>query len=336
MQPTFAFPCEYDFSAVRKTYSDAIRFGASEAEAVPSGTNAIGSSYAVKTVPISNSLAIDLDSSLQELKGSFFYSQFYFDERLYKYRLVDDTWEWQVIGPTANVFTFQVERIDEPTVEFPVDYGQSQDNTVSAHIFRISATSDDAVPAITSRRLKTCAVTTRAMSKAAATALDGLLTGLEGTSFYSQLGLDTAPRLYRLQPFQWSWSAEGADAYVCSFTITEVIANSQDIPCIDTLDLQRTSRIRVAQFGDGYEQRSADGINTEDYVYSIETLPLSNVQAASLEQTLAGLKGQYFFSKFKNDTQVFKYRIDGGQWSWISSGQDANVFRFEVKRAYDL
>jgi hypothetical protein len=75
---------------------------------VPAALDRINTSYEITTVPIDNDTAINLDGSLQLLRGSFFFSQFYFDDQQYKYRIVDDTWNWQVIGPTANVFTFQV------------------------------------------------------------------------------------------------------------------------------------------------------------------------------------------------------------------------------------
>lgn len=335
-QPTFAFPCEYGFTATRKAYSEAIKLSTTVSGATPAALDRINTSYEITTVPIDNETAINLDSSLQLLKGSFFFSQFYFDDQLYKYRIVDDTWSWQVIGPTANVFTFQVEEVKEPTVEFSIDYGESQENSVSVHIFRVATASGTATPSIASRRLKVVSVRTRPMSKAAASNLEASLLALDGSPFYSQIYLDSAPRLYRLQPYKWTWTPESADGYVASFTMAEVIANSSDIPCVDTLNLERTSRVKVVQFGDGYQQSVPDGINTEDYFYTIETLPLSDAQALVLEASLSELRGDFFFARFRNDPQVYKYRLDGSRWSWSSQGKDANVFGFKVKRAYDL
>lgn len=336
MAVTFALPCEYGFTAVRSSYGQRIRISASSGGAVPSVEEIGTTSYEVTTVPIGNDIALSLDNSLKALRGTFFLSQFYFDDKLYKYRIVDDTWNWEVIGPTANVFTLQVERVYEPSVDFAIDYGLSQQQQVSAHIFRIASSIGAATPSISSRALKKASVRTRPMSKLAAAALEQSLLGLNGSAFYSQLYLDSAPRLYRLQPYEWNWTPSGEDAYVCEFELAEVIANSSDIPCVDTLNLERTSRVRVAQFGDGYQQNVPDGINTEDFRYSIETLPLSDTQAASIESTLSALKGDIFYARLKNDTQVYKYRLDGNRWSWVSNGRDANVFRFDVKRAYDL
>jgi phage-related protein len=335
-QPTFILPCEYGLTVRRNVYGQSVRLAATASGAVVSDAAESTSVYEIKTVPIDNDLALNLDTSLQLLKGSFFYSQFYFDDTIYKYRILDDSWDWQVIGPTANVFTLQVERVYEPTVDFAIDYDQSQDQQVSAHVFRIAASGSAAVPSATTRSLKTASVRTRPMAKTSALALENTLTTLSGSAFYSQIYLDTAPRLYRLQPYQWQWTPAGENAYVCVFTMAEVMPNTTDIPCADTLNVNRSSRIKTSQFGDGYQQVAPDGINTENYVYDIETLPLSDAQAASVESSLTTLRGNIFYSQFRQDTQPEKYRLDGNNWSWQSAGKDANVFQFKVKRAYDL
>lgn len=336
VQPTFAFPCEYGFTARRSAYGERIKISTTSSGATPS-SNEIGiTAYEITTVPIGNDVAVSLDNSLRALKGSYFYSRFYFDDQQYKYRIVDDTWDWQAIGPTANIFTLAVERVYEPTVEFAIDYGQSQTQQVSAHLFRLATTSGTAIASGNVRSMKQVDVTTKPMSKASAIGLNNTLTTLSGSSFYSQIYLDQSPVLYRLQPYEWKWSPEGEDAYVCTFTMAETMANTTDIPCVDTLSLERRSRVKNVQFGDGYEQNSPDGINSQDYFYAIETLPLSDAQAVAIESGLTALQGNTFFAKFKNDTQVYKYRLDGNNWTWQSQGKDANVFSFRVKRAYDL
>ena len=223
-QPTFAIPCEYGFTATRKTNPETVKFSATVSGATPSDPNRVNTSYEIVTVPIDNDTAIALDKAFQDLKGAHFFSQFYFDNQQYKYRIVDGTWTWEVIGPTANVFTFQLDRVEESIVEFS----------------------------------------------------------------------------------------------------------------IASLSLERTSRVKTVQFGDGYEQSVPDGINTEDYRYSIETLPLSDVQAANFESSLTALKGNFFYAKFKGDAQVYKYRLDGNRWSWSAQAKDANIFSLKVKRVYDL
>jgi phage-related protein len=336
-QPTFALPCEYGLEVSRKVYgAQTFKLATTSGTASPSGEEIYTSSYDITTAPIDNNTATALDRELRRLKGSFFFSQFYFDDQTYKYRIVDDTWQWKVIGPTANTFTLSVERVYEPEVEFGIDYGLSQSQTVSTHLIRISTTIGDATPAAQSRPLKTAQIRTWPMSKAAAASLEASLVGLNGSPFYSQLYLDTAPRLYRLSPYEWQWTPANEDGYVCEFSVTEVLPNALDIPLREQLGIDRTSRIKKAQFGDGYEQVAPDGINTELVVYSIETLPLSDTQAASLNSTLLSRKGDFFYSKFKDETAVAKYRIDDNRWSWNIQGKDANVFQFRMRKVYDL
>jgi phage-related protein len=336
-QPIFAFPCEYGFEVNRRVYAgQTFKLAASSGTASPSGDEVEVSSYEITTAPIANETAIALDDSLRKLKGSFFFSQFYFDDQLYKYRIVDDSWQWKVIGPTSNTFTFSVERVYEPTVEFGIDYGLSQSQIVSTHLLRVSTTISGATPAAQSRPLKTAQLRTRPMSKGAATSLENSLLALNGSAFYSQLYLDSAPRLYRLSPYEWSWTPDSEDGYVCEFSVTEVLPSVSDIPCRQDLAIDRTSRIRKVQFGDGYEQIAPDGINTETVLYSIETLPLSDTQAASLNTTLLTRKGESFYSKLSDEPAVAKYRIDDNRWSWNIQGKDANVFQFRLRKVYDL
>lgn len=335
-QPTFALPCEYGFTATRTSYGQTIKLSATASGATVSNAAQNTTAYEIKTVPIGNEVALDLDSSLQALKGSFFHSQFYFDNQLFKYRIVDDTWQWEVIGPTANTFTLQVERVYDPTVEFAIDYGLTQSQTVSSNLIRIATTSGSATPSAQSRSIKEVQVRTKPMSRTSAATLEASLLALNGASFYSQIYLDSAPRLYRLSPYQWKWTPESEDAYVCDFTAVEVMTNTLDIPCSENISIERTSRIRKAQFGDGYEQTTPDGINTEIVVYAIETLALSDAQATSLNDTLLARKGDFFYSKLKDETSVAKYRLDGNRWSWSIQGKDANVFQFRLRKVYDL
>ena len=317
-------------------YGQRIKITTSSGTASPSTSPITIFEYSISTAPVSLGQASGITTSLSNLAGSFFYSKLPHDISVVKYALIDDEWNQELTGNDSTVFTFNIRQVYEPTVEFAIDYDQSQEQQVSVHIFRIASSSGTATPATSSRAMKMASVRTRPMSKTAATALETTLLGLNGAAFYSQIYLDSIARLYRLQPYQWTWTPAGEDAYVCEFTMVEVIASATDIPCVDTLNLERTSRVKMVQFGDGYQQFAPDGINTEDYRYSIETLPLSDTQSAAVEAALSALKGNIFYAKFKNDSQVYKYRLDDNRWSWRSSGQNANVFTFTVKRAYDL
>lgn len=336
-QPIFALPCEYGLEVSRTTYGgQTFKLAATSGTASPSGEEVYTSSYDITTVPIDNNIATALDEELRRLKGSYFFSQLYFDDQIYKYRIIDDTWQWKVIGPTANTFSLSVERVYEPDVEFGIDYGLSQSQIVSTNLIRISTTSSGATPTAQSRPLKTAEVRTRPMSRTAAASLEASLVALDGAPFYSQLYLDTAPRLYRLSPYEWRWTPDSQDGYVCEFSVTEVLPNVTDIPLREQLSVDRTSRIKKVQFGDGYEQVMPDGINTETVVYSIETLPLSDAQASSLNSTLLARKGNFFYSKLKDEPAVAKYRLDDNRWSWNIQGRDANVFQFSLRKVYDL
>jgi len=331
------YPCAIAAATLSRTsYGERIKLATTSGNATPGTSSIVINNYDIKTLELTDVAAGNLEASLSNLSGSYFFGKFYYDAVVKKYRIIGDTWERIIDGKDANTVSFVIEEVYEPTVEFAIDYDQSQEQQVSVHIFRIASSSGTATPASSSRAMKTASVRTRPMSKTAATALETTLLGLNGAAFYSQIYLDSIARLYRLQPYQWTWTPAGEDAYVCEFTMVEVIASATDIPCVDTLNLERTSRVKMVQFGDGYQQFVPDGINTEDYRYSIETLPLSDAQSAAVEAALSALKGNIFYAKFKNDSQVYKYRLDGNRWSWRSSGQNANVFEFAVKRAYDL
>jgi hypothetical protein len=77
----------------------------------PDGINTDIREYTINTTPISDDAAISLDAQLSALKGDFFYSQFFMDDALCKYRLEPNSWQWRVIGPNSNVFSFTVRRI---------------------------------------------------------------------------------------------------------------------------------------------------------------------------------------------------------------------------------
>ena len=50
---------------------------------------------------------------------------------------------------------------------------------------------------------------------------------------------------------------------------------------------QRRPRVRVAQFGDGYQQRSADGINADPRVWQLTFGNRDDTEAAAIEAFLA-------------------------------------------------
>jgi hypothetical protein len=113
-QPTFALPCEYGLVAERGTRTKRVQFGDGYEQVSPEEINDDIRLYRIDTVPIADDLAIALDGQLAALKGDFFYSQFFMDDRAYKYRLEPNRWQWKTLGPNANSFSFTVRRIYDP------------------------------------------------------------------------------------------------------------------------------------------------------------------------------------------------------------------------------
>lgn len=113
-QPTLAIACEYGLIAQRGSRTKRVQFGDGYEQISPEAINNDIRSYQIDTVPISDEAAIALDAQLSALNGDFFYSQFFMDDRKYKYRLEPNQWQWKTIGPDSNVFSFSVRRIHDP------------------------------------------------------------------------------------------------------------------------------------------------------------------------------------------------------------------------------
>lgn len=102
------------------------------------------------------------------------------------------------------------------------------------------------------------------------------------------------------------------------------------------LTARRGTRVRRVSFGDGYEQVAPDGLNADLRGYDVRTIPLTDAQAEALDQDLSDLQGDFFYSRFKQDSETYKYRLDPNEWSWECIGPDANIISFSVKRHYDF
>jgi phage-related protein len=57
----------------------------------------------------------------------------------------------------------------------------------------------------------------------------------------------------------------------------------------------RAPRIKAVKFGDGYEQRQPDGINTFADVWSLSFTNISPADAASIDSFFSGLYGVSYF-----------------------------------------
>lgn len=100
------------------------------------------------------------------------------------------------------------------------------------------------------------------------------------------------------------------------------------------LTVRRGNRVRRVQFGNGLEQVIPDGINNEIRKYDVRTVPITDEQAAVLDETLASIQGDHFLARFFQDDQIYKYRLDPNEWSWESLGPNSNIISFSCKRIY--
>lgn len=107
------------------------------------------------------------------------------------------------------------------------------------------------------------------------------------------------------------------------------------LPCQYGLSVERGTLTKRVQFGDGYEQVVPELINDDTRMYQIETAPISDETAIALDNQLASLRGDFFYSQFFMDDQQYKYRLEPNQWQWRALGPNNNVFSFKVKRIYD-
>jgi hypothetical protein len=112
------------------------------------------------------------------------------------------------------------------------------------------------------------------------------------------------------------------------------------------LTARKGTRVRRVQFGDGFEQVTPDGANVDIRKYDIRTVPITDQQAAVLDEQLTELQGDFFYASFAQDVTIdpttgvlvnaeYKYRLDPNEWSWESIGPNSNIVSFSCKRIYD-
>lgn len=87
-------------------------------------------------------------------------------------------------------------------------------------------------------------------------------------------------------------------------------------------------RVRLAQFGDGYEQRVADGINTDPEIWDVE-FTKSKADIDTFENQLKGYNGVTAFTWTPHGHSEIKVVCRG--WTRIkrTSGVDTLTARFE-------
>lgn len=80
---------------------------------------------------------------------------------------------------------------------------------------------------------------------------------------------------------------------------------------VSNVQEKRTHRVRKFSFGDGYEQISADGVNTRMSEYEITTRPLNSTDALVLRNALDDVAvGDYFLMTLTPFSQTARrYRL---------------------------
>ena len=87
--------------------------------------------------------------------------------------------------------------------------------------------------------------------------------------------------------------------------------------------------------GNGYEQVTPDGIQTDMRTYRLKTRPVTDSEATSYDDAFDDLNGDFFYAQFIHDDELYKYRLEPNEWSIESIGPDSNIVSFTVRRVYD-
>lgn len=99
--------------------------------------------------------------------------------------------------------------------------------------------------------------------------------------------------------------------------------------------VKKSRRVRRFVMGNGYEQVTPDGIQTEMRTYRLKTRPITDAEAASYDDSFDDLNGDFFYAQFIHDDELYKYRLEPNEWSIESIGPDSNIISFTVRRIYD-
>lgn len=99
--------------------------------------------------------------------------------------------------------------------------------------------------------------------------------------------------------------------------------------------VRRSRRVRRLVLGDGYEQVTPDGINSDIRMYDLRTKPISDTLARQIDDAFNDLNGDFFYAQFPQDEALYRYRLEPNEWSWEIIGPGHNIISFSVKRIYD-
>lgn len=100
-----------------------------------------------------------------------------------------------------------------------------------------------------------------------------------------------------------------------------------------TTNLQKKPRVQSAQFGDGYEQRMRDGINSNPRTWGIVFNGIKDADANAIMGFLDGLAGVDYFTFTDPEGVTAKYTCRDYTRSW--DAYNSNTLNATFKECFD-
>lgn len=94
------------------------------------------------------------------------------------------------------------------------------------------------------------------------------------------------------------------------------------------------TKVLTANFGDGYNQRVADGLNSVGTTYELEWI-LNTTDAATMK-SLFESKGGYDYILWTPNRGVTQYKWLCTKWDWDYAGPELERLTATFKRCFDL
>lgn len=88
---------------------------------------------------------------------------------------------------------------------------------------------------------------------------------------------------------------------------------------------QKEWRLRIAQFGDGYQQRTLDGINALNRKWQVTYEMKPSEIIADMEAYLEAAKGDWFPFRDPADGVIYRVTCDQWQTDWLLA-RDGNFY----------
>jgi phage-related protein len=114
---------------------------------------------------------------------------------------------------------------------------------------------------------------------------------------------------------------------------------TQTLPLTTKISQTSTSqtefRVLKIRFGNGYEQRTPDGINSSEQTRSITYSNLTSAERTTLWQFINGVGGVKWFTYTPPGLSQMKFVIEGSVSEQPLSGDLYNI-SFTIRQVYDL